>query len=356
MLFFICFRVLNSLLCMIFTMYEPYFFVVLNQNIIMKTKLLFLLFFSTLFSFSQQDIEQLQSATGSEYLLTTGTIDQSSSGANASWDFTSLTNTTTVLTDTYTVMLPASTIETTDGSTIISRIGLNTDINNVISVTSALSSGIQLNYSDTGIIGAFPLSFGYSSTDAVEGTFTGTFSGDVLSGSTLNVDVDAWGNLKVGTFDGEVTRLKVVQNLNLSTIVPPLPVPVTTTGTQTSYFYYDANNNDLVFRTTLLEVPLVSINEEIMETLISYTLDNNEYQITDFDIKLKENPVNDILSFEVKKSININSITISDISGRIVLETDTISSSINVNQLNSGLFVISFKTDKGISSKKFIKK
>lgn len=317
----------------------------------MKTKLLLSLFLVTLFGFSQTNIEQLQSATGSQYTVVNGTIDQSPTGANTSWDFTSLTNTATILTDTYTVMSPASTIETADGATTISTIGLNTDVSGELSVTSALSLGIQLNYSDAAIIGTFPLSFAYSNTDGVEGTFTGTVSGDVLNTSTINVDVDAWGNLKVGTFDGEVTRLKIVQNLNLST----LGGLVTGTATQTSYFYYDASSNDLVFRTTRLEAPIASIDETLMETLFTYTLDSNEFQITEFDIRLMKNPVKNVLKFDINNSIKINAITISDISGRIVLKHHSNKPSINVSQLKSGLFLASVKTDKGMVTKKFIK-
>lgn len=317
----------------------------------MKTKLLLLLFLVTLFGYSQTDIEQLQSATGSQYAVATGTIDESQTGANVLWDFTSLTITSTVLTDTYSVTAPTSTIETTEGTTIISTVGLNTDINGVLSVTSALSSGIQLNYSNAALIGTFPLSFGYSNTDGVEGTFTGPASGDVLSTSSVNVDVDAWGNLKVGTFDEEVTRLKIIQNLNLSTIGGFVTGP----GTQTSYFYYDANSDDLIFRTTRLEVPLAGIDETTMEILLSYTLDTNRYEIAESDIKLVTNPVQDVLRFSVSNFVEIKAITISDVSGRIVLKSNTNESSINVNQLRSGLFLASITTDKGVITKKFVK-
>tara|TARA_R110000868_G_scaffold411163_1_gene702048 strand:+ start:1548 stop:2504 length:957 start_codon:yes stop_codon:yes gene_type:complete len=317
----------------------------------MKTKLLLLSFFITLLGYSQAAIEQLQSAPNSQYTVVTGTIDQSPTGANASWDFTSLTNTAVVLTDTYTSTPPDSTIEIANGATTISSIGLNTDINGQLSVTSALASGIQLNYSDFAIIGTFPLSFGYTNTDGVEGTFTGITSGDVLNTSIVNVDVDAWGNLKVGSFDGEVTRLKIEQNLNLST----LGGLVTGIATQTSCFYYDANSNDLVFRTTQLEVPLASIDDVVMETLSSYTLDNNEYEVTELDIRLMNNPVKDVLKFDVNNALKINEVTIYDISGRIVLKDYSNTSSVHVNQLKSGLFLVSVETDKGILTKKFIK-
>lgn len=316
----------------------------------MKKKLPLLFFISSLLGFSQTDIEQLQSASGSQYTLLNGTIDQSISGANVSWDFTSLTNTTTLLTDSYTVSGLNSTIQTSEGSTVVSIVEL-TNNGGEFAVTSALSSGIQLNYSNTAVIGTFPLSFGYTNTDFVEGVFSGPISGNVLNTSNINVEVDAWGNLKVGTFDGQVTRLKIIQNLDLLAggIVPG-------TATQTSYFYYDANSDDLVFRSTNLVVPLAGINETTIESLSAYTLSTNQNQTNIFDLKLKNNPVEDVLRVIVSDFVEIKSLTVLDVSGRIILKTDTVEPSLNVSQLQSGLFLVSVSTNKGLFTKKFIKK
>lgn len=317
----------------------------------MKTKLLLLLFIGSLSGFSQTDIEQFQSATGSKYAEVTGMIDQSPTGGSVSWDFTGLTTTSTVLTDTYTNTPPNSTIQISAGATLISEIGLNTSLGGELSVTSALSSGIQLNYTDSAVIGTFPLSFGYSNTDGLEGMFNGPVSGNVLNTSTINVDVDAWGNLKVGTFDGAVTRLKIIQNLNLSA----LGGFITGSATQTSYFYYDANSNDLIFRSTRLEAPLADIDDTIMESLITYALSTDKYQFADSEIKLVSNPVKDVLRFIANDFVEIKAIAISDVSGRIVLKADTNESSLNVSHLKSGLFLVSITTEKGVVTKKFVK-
>lgn len=316
----------------------------------MKRKLLLLFFISTLIGFSQADIEQLQSATGSQYTLLNGTIDQSISGANVSWDYTSLTSTATLLTDSYSVSGLNSTIQTSEGPTVVSTVEL-TNNGGEIAVTAALSSGIQLNYSNTAVIGTFPLSFGYANTDFVEGFFSGLISGNVLNTSNINVEVDAWGNLKVGTFDGQVTRLKIIQNLDLLAggIVPG-------TATQTSYFYYDANSDDLVFRTTNLVVPLAGINATTIESLSTYTLSSNKDQANSFDFKLLNNPVEEVLEVMVSGFVEVKSITVLDVSGRVVLKTKTIKPSLNVSQLQAGLFLVSVSTNKGIFTKKFIKK
>lgn len=316
----------------------------------MKTKLHLLLCFITFLGYSQTDIEQLHSPNASQFAIVTGTIDQSASGANTSWDFTSLSTTATVLTDTYVDTPPTSTIETANGSTITSTIDLNTN-GGVVSVTSALSSGVQLNYTDPALIGAFPLSFGYTSTDDVEGTFSGPISGDVLDTSSIDVSVDAWGNLKVGTFDGEVTRLKIIQNLNLSA----LGGLVTPTGTQTSYFYYDANSNNLIFRTTRLQIPYAGIDDSGMDILLSHTLSNKEFLETQVNVELLENPVKNILEFKVSDFVNVSDITILDVTGKLVIKSNTNALSVNVNHLKPGLFFAFIKTDIGVITKKFVK-
>lgn len=325
----------------------------------MKTKLLLLLFLSiTILGYAQTDIEQFQSTTGSQYRVVTGTINQSATGVNVSWDFTGLTNTAITMVDNYTDTPPTSIIETSNGSTVVSTVGLTTDgISGVLSVTSVLAQGVQLNYTNPAIIGIFPLGYSYSNTDTVEGTFSISGNdGDVLNTSTVSVNVDAWGNLKVGNFDGVVTRLKLVQSLNLSAAFGF----VTGTGTQTSYFYYDANNSDLVFRTNRVQIEIpslsISIDDITMESLLVYTLGISDYQVAESDVKLVSNPIQDVLRFSVSDFIEIKDITILDISGRVVLKSKVNTSLLDVKSLKTGLFLASITTNKGIVTKKFVKK
>ena len=154
----------------------------------------------------------------------------------------------------------------------------------------------------------------------------------------------------MGTFNGSVTRLKIVQNLNLLVggIVP-------TTGTQISYFYYEANSDDLVFRSTRLIVPLAGIDDTIMESLSSYTLSIKTYQINKADIKLVTNPVKDVLRLRAIDFIEIKTITISDVSGRVLLKVDGNETAVDVSQLKTGVLIASVTTQNGIWTKKFIK-
>ncbi|MGC6431498.1 MAG: T9SS type A sorting domain-containing protein [Jejuia sp.] len=318
----------------------------------MQRKLLaiFFVFSSVVLSYAQTTIEQLPSPTGSEYINMTGSIDQSTSGGNVSWDFTSLSESSDISVDTYSENGGTATITTTTNGSVSSLISL-VNPNAEVAVTGATAFDVQLNYTDPGVIGMFPLNFNYSNTDNVAGTFSGSgISGTIVNTSTFVVNVDAWGNLKVGAFDGEVTRLKMVQNLNLlvSGIVP-------TTGTQTLHFYYDANSNDLVFRTTRIIVPLASLDQTSIEMLSNYTLSSAERTFDETNVSLKSNPVKSILKLSVEGNIKVKAVDIFDITGKQVLNFQDKANDFDVSQLKSGLFILSISTDEGNVVKKFIK-
>lgn len=318
----------------------------------MNSKLLSFFFLTTLLGFSQTDIQQLHSTSGSQFTIMSGTVDQTASGANASWDFTSLTPTSEVLTDVYTDNGATSSIETFEGTTLQNSINLATDAG-VLSFTGIFSQDINGTYTDTGIIGTFPLSFNYTNTDGLEGAFTSdTTNGNILNTSTINVNVDAWGNLKVGTFDGEVTRLVIIQNLDLN--VSTLNFP----GTLSTYYYYDANSNDIVFRFTRLQVtpPIgAPVDDIILESLSTYTLSNNENSIADVQLSIATNPVANVLKFKADSSLKLETVSVFDITGRAVLRKDNVDRNLDVTSLTSGIYVAIVATNKGVVSKRFVK-
>lgn len=317
----------------------------------MKTKLLLISFLGVTIGFSQTDIEQLHSATGSEYTVMSGTIDQSVTGANILWDFTNLTPTSTILDDTYTDAGTTATIETFEGATLQNRIDLAFN-SGVASITGVLSQGIDAVYTDAALLGTFPLSFGYTNSDQVEGTYTSTSaSGNIRDTSTVDISVDAWGNLQVGTFNGEVTRLKLVQNLTLDVLNVPFPATIT------SYFYYDANTDDLVFRYSRVQAdpPLVAaIDETVLESLSVYTLSTVDKTLASSQIQLL-NPVKDDLRFYFENGVRIGKIKIYDISGRVVLLETVTNNALNIGFLSSGMYIASIETNQGIVLKKFVK-
>ena len=68
------------------------------------------------------------------------------------------------------------------------------------------------------------------------------------------------------------------------------------------------------------------------------------------------NPASSILNFIVKNNITISTITINDISGKEIYKAgNAINNSIDVSNLSSGVYFVTFKSDTSLVTKKFIK-
>lgn len=87
--------------------------------------------------------------------------------------------------------------------------------------------------------------------------------------------------------------------------------------------------------------------------IVTGTLSNEQFFADNFN--MYPNPVNDILNITSKNNVAINSITITDLAGRVVKSLGNVSN-INVSELASGTYLIDITTDNGKASSKFIKK
>ncbi|RKS00523.1 S8 family serine peptidase [Flavobacterium sp. 102] len=87
------------------------------------------------------------------------------------------------------------------------------------------------------------------------------------------------------------------------------------------------------------------------------SLNTRDYNLED-NIFVYPNPTNDILNYNIKNNIEITSINIHDISGKELFRNDSVvdSSAINVSNLSSGVYFITFQSDRNSVTKKFIKK
>jgi len=230
------------------------------------------------------------------------------------------------------------------------------------SITGVSQGDIILNYSGTNsFVGLFPMSFGINNSGAVSGTFTyqgtnGTFTGTATS------TVDAYGTLSIndtmgGSYSGTVTRLRIDQTLSFS--IPPIFNNIGTL-TQTSYYYYDNSINNIAFRynNALLVSGFLGVNENIetLESTILTTLSTNTIENETFVI-LYPNPAQDFLHIKFNKNVRINTIEIHDYLGRKVYNSNKKNHVITIENLKSGLYILSIKTDSGnLITEKFIKK
>ncbi|MFL0354695.1 T9SS type A sorting domain-containing protein [Xanthomarina sp. GH4-25] len=329
----------------------------------MKTKLPFIFLLLPALFFAQAPINDFFGIPMSSYAIVESTpeIDQSASGGGLTWNFTNLTSTGTNL-DIYTAPT-AGELATYPGTTEVLSISADNkiyskDISDVLSLTGIAAPDVDLNYiNDNAYIGTFPLNFGYSNTDTVGGTFSSAFASGTFTG-TVNATVDAYGTLNMndvgeGTYSGNITRLKVVQNLTLSI---SSPFPINAPATQTSYYYYDNSNNNLVFRSNTIEVALAGINETVLESFLTNPLSTPNNVLVTNAFTVVPNPVGDVLNMQFNQNETIHSITLMDISGRQVLSVNDNITSISVSHLQIGMYLAKITTDKGVYTKKFLKK
>lgn len=78
----------------------------------------------------------------------------------------------------------------------------------------------------------------------------------------------------------------------------------------------------------------------------------------DFDnsVYIYPNPAYNVLNFEAKNNITISGIAITDISGKEIYKSvNSVSNSIDVSNLSSGVYFVTFKSDNNLVTKKFIK-
>lgn len=330
----------------------------------MKRKLLYLACLITSFTFAQT-ITTFNSVNMSNYAIVSGTVDQSPTGTSTTWSFAGLTSLGTSI-DTYaaptsgqTTTFPGTTnVYTNTAGASINNILLK-DIAGEISITGATTPVIELNYNtDNALIGTFPLGFGYNNTDPVAGTFNyqgtnGTFSG------AIEKTVDAYGTLNmdvvgIGAYSGNVTRLKTEQMVSLS--IPPIFNNIGTV-TQTTNNYYDNSNGNLEFRETVVVIvsAFLGINETttVTESLLTNLLDVDENKVAEFSVM--PNPVQSMLSINLKTPETIKSVIISDINGRQVLSTTNNTAFIDVSALQAGMYIVQVQTETAMLSRKFIK-
>jgi Zn-dependent metalloprotease len=87
----------------------------------------------------------------------------------------------------------------------------------------------------------------------------------------------------------------------------------------------------------------------------SVSLNTDEFSSN--NISLYPNPANMVLNFTIKNNTNVSGITINDVDGKLVYKSaNAINNSIDISNLSSGVYFVTFKSDKNSVTKKFIKK
>lgn len=333
----------------------------------MKTTLLLLLLFAGIAGFAQHDINYYYAIAPGEadgYTVVTSAtdLDEATAGPNLTWNFTGLTtvgyssvqaqnpSATELLSYPGTTTVVSKFTDYTGGSQILyDKIFLRWD-GPAASITGIIIPEVSLSYTDNGFLGTFPLEYGYDNTDNIAGSFvgygtTGTFTG------TVETAVDAYGlfsqNSSSITTNRPVTRLKVTQQVTLNAMGFQVG-----TATQTTYNYYDEIGN-LVFRSTTTTVlaPFIGINDTTsVYEVYSATLGVNTVAVN--NTVIAPNPVADVL--HLSGDAAITGITITDISGRVVLKSAAANDFL-VSHLSAGVYNVAVESGSGNKSLKMIK-
>lgn len=332
----------------------------------MKKTLLFTFLLLTSLSYAQAPInDYTNNATTDYYVVTSGSIDHSSSGANATWNFTLLSQTDSN-NETYAAPSAGESSTYPGTTSVVTLTTLSSpgtpsnlytkNVANEISITGASNVDLDINYiTDNATLGTFPLNYTYSNTDNVAGTFNYTGTSGTFTG-TFETFVDAYGTLNMndlgtGSYSGSVTRMRTEQNITLTVF------PFSGTVTQTSYNYYDDSTGKIVFRssTTNFSIPVLGINdtavsnEAINDPTLSITnIDNNT------SIAFYPNPVKDILTINTNNT-EISFIEFYDLNGRRVLEIHNPQNRVSLENLKQGVYLTKVHSSKGIHIQKIIK-
>ncbi len=335
----------------------------------MKAKLLLFFCVLTTVTYGQEPVNNYFSSPMSNYFIVSGTIDQSSTGANAVWNFNTLTQTANN-TDTFAAPTAAELVDypgTTQVLTITDN-AMNTNVvfykldGVTLSLTGANNSDFNINYNaDNALIGAYPLTYGNpSTTDAIAGTITTQGQTATFTG-TFTTEVDAYGILGFdvvgeGSFSGGVTRVKTEQMISFTALgIYPGTAEIT------SYNYYKDSDGALVFRTSdaIINIAGLGINQTTSssEALITNTLSVTNNGLAINSVKIYPNPVEDFLNIKLDDEVSVRSVEIKDINGRTVLFSQRKIDNMDVSHLQTGFYlVIIFTKNSSITRRKFVKK
>lgn len=334
-----------------------------------KTLLCSILLMANL-GFAQTPISSYYGQDQAAYALgqSAAPLDQSATGANINWNFTLEPAGTSIhtfgdLSAEELASYPGSNFEedvlwtplsgTPSESAIYSR-----NVSSTVSLTAFRNDLLELNCNtNNATIGAFPMNYGFSNTDPIAGTYqydtySGTFTGNIVT------TVDAYGTLTVNIGSvpagSSVTRLKTVQTISL--FYGPFPASVGT-ATQTTYSYYGSIGVPLpLMRTsnTVINVPLLSVNTnttdiEVFEALLLST--DSFTTLNDWQV---QNPIGDLMEIRLK-DLSVESVRITDLTGKLVLEAKTNNASIDVSQLSKGIYALTVMTNQGARTQKIVK-
>ena len=149
------------------------------------------------------------------------------------------------------------------------------------------------------------------------------------------------------TIEAQTTVLNNHANFNTDTYtLQTATFPVVTTGVYNLGFHYTGsaqsalNNGAILLDAVSVMDPLLSVNEFLASNLV-----------------VSPNPARDIVRIASSENITVNTVSITDVNGRVIRTSNHSASTveINISDLASGIYLMNINSDKGTAVKKIVK-
>jgi len=282
-------------------------------------------------------------------------------GNNAVWNFTNLKALDPIIDNYYLSASSETSSASFPGCTFVQESGVaysyfksTTTPTTQTEIVGVKSSTMSLNFTNSGIVAKYPITFGSTSTDNMSGTFTFSVNGTCSGNITTTADGQGTLNLPGGYSLTNVLRVKSVQTLTLTALIIQLGVLK-----QTIYNYYHASQ----------KFPVLSINYTYLSSALTsspslsgYATGSANYFITGLKentlenstISLYPNPSHTNFTIGLSNESILKEIKIYNQLGELVLNGAQ-ASNIDVSGLTKGIYLVEIYTDKGVGRKKIIK-
>lgn len=341
------------------------FYIFVNQYTNMKTNLL-LLFTVFVLGLNAQNLTLTQSAyepiigdTNRVYIMDTtfyfSGMPVSTAGDGVTWDFTGLVETTTINTTAYvdptsqTVTVPTNCDVVQKQGTALSFLNSVTSPTTQTELLGTTFGSITASFSNPAIVAKYPITYGYSLSDAFAGSAT-----TITINGNLTTNADGRGTLKLpyGNTYNNVLRIKSVQTVTASVFILTVANIKTTT-----YQYFHASSKFPVLTITRTSSTFSTQTTESSSATVNkatYVIGVKENAMNMVNFNVYPNPASEAVKVELENNKNAESINIVNALGQKVASF-TNTNKISISELPKGLYYIEVKSDGYFGRKPLVK-
>lgn len=206
------------------------------------------------------------------------------------------------------------------------------------------SSNGTVIYSNPEKIMEFPCSYQTNWSDSL----SGSQSSGITRAGTVTGDGDAYGTLILpnGTYNN-VLRVKVVENYEDSF----MSIPIATTSNTIYFFYLEGQHSPILALTDANIAGIDTIYGNYMKNIVLKTS-----KIEEKELSVYPNPVQDVLNLTAPKSVESNySMEIFNMSGQQLYKTKNPVLSVDMSSYDSGIYLLVIKNGDEMIREKIVK-